>query len=208
MKPFAGKPMIAHSIAAAHQSGCFEAIVVSTDDEEIARVATEYGAEVPFKRPAELADDHTGTIEVIQHAVTRFAEDGVAPTHVCCVYATAPLLAPQSLREGLDKLTSTGMSYAVSVAAFPAPIQRALRIREDGALEPIWPENVSVRSQDLESTYHDAGQFYWGTAAAWAAGEPLHSSRSVPVVLPAHRVQDIDTPEDWLMAERLYGLLP
>lgn len=207
LKPFAGKPIIAHSIETALASGCFDQVVVSTDDAEIARVSVEYGAEVPFLRPAELADDHTGTTEVVQDAVRRLAESGSAPAYVCCVYATAPLLTPDLLREGFEKLTSSGRSFAFSVAAFPAPIQRALRIRPDGALEPLWPENVLVRSQDLEPTYHDAGQFYWGTAAAWLAGEQVHSSRSVPVVLPPYRVQDIDTPEDWVRAERLYELL-
>jgi pseudaminic acid cytidylyltransferase len=207
VKAFAGKPMIAHSIETAAASECFDLVVVSTDDDEIAAVATEYGAEVPFRRPAELADDHTGTTEVVQHAVRMLAGGGLTATYVCCIYATAPLLAPESLREGFEKLRSSGLSYAFSVAAFPAPIQRALRIRDDGALEPIWPENVFVRSQDLEPAYHDAGQFYWGTAEAWAAGEQVHSRRSVPVVLSSERVQDIDTPEDWVRAERLYELL-
>lgn len=207
IRDFAGRPMIAHSIQAAADSGCFDRIVVSTDDDEIAGVAREAGAEVPFLRPADLADDHAGTTEVIQHAVRALTADGSPVSHVCCIYATAPFLTAAFLREGYDALVASGRSYAFSVARFGSPVQRALRIRPDGTVEPIWPENRLVRSQDLEPAYHDAGQFYWGTAAAWAAAEPIHSSRSVPVVLPSHRVQDIDTPQDWVRAEYLYAAL-
>ena len=202
---FAGKPMLAHSLAAALDSGCFDRIVVSTDDEEIAAVARAYGADVPFLRPAELADDHTGTTAVVQHMVQALAHENYDA--VCCIYATAPFLTAEILREGRDALRSSGRSYAFGVAAFPAPIQRALRVRPDGAVEPLWPENVMARSQDLEPTYHDAGQFYWGRTDAWIAAEQVHSPSSMPVIVPAHRVQDIDTPEDWVRAEYLYAAL-
>ena len=204
--PFAGRPMIAHSITTAADSGCFDRVVVSTDDAEIAKVAAAAGAEVPFVRPPELADDYAGTVEVMQHAVSELAAVGPV-THVCCIYATAPFLTTDALRKGYEALLSSGLSYAFSVAGFSSPVQRALRIRPDGALEPIWPENALARSQDLEPAYHDAGQFYWGTTAAWLAAEPIHSARSVPVVLPSHRVQDIDTPEDWVRAEYLFAAL-
>lgn len=207
VRPFAGRPMIAHSIAVAQQSGCFDAIVVSTDDDEIAAVAEAHGAAVPFRRPAALADDHTGTTEVVAHAVQELTASGWDLSYVCCIYATAPLLTAEALSEGLERLRRSGASYAFGVAAFPAPIQRALRITDRGTLEPIWPENVLMRSQDLEPAYHDAGQFYWGTAAAWARGDQAHAAAAVPVVLPPYRVQDIDTPEDWERAEHLYELL-
>jgi len=181
--------------------------VVSTDDAEIADVARAAGAEVPFTRPDALADDHTGTVEVVQHAVAELVAEGSPVSYVCCIYATAPFLTTAALREGYDALLASGRSYAFSVARFGSAVQRALRIRPDGAVEPIWPENALVRSQDLEPAYHDAGQFYWGTTAAWAAAEPIHSARSVPVVLPAHRVQDIDTEEDWVRAEHLFAAL-
>jgi N-acylneuraminate cytidylyltransferase len=204
---FAGRPMITYSIRVAVESGCFDRVVVSTDDDEIAAVARQAGAEVPFVRPSRLADDHTGTIEVMQHAVERLATDRTQVSHVCCIYATAPFLTPEALREGFDALLASGRSYAFSVARFDSPIQRALRIRPDGAVEPIWPENAMVRSQDLEPAYHDAGQFYWGTVEAWTRAEPIHSAVSVPVVLPSHRVQDIDTEEDWVRAEYLFAAL-
>ena len=207
VRPFAGKPMIAHSIAAALESGCFDRIVVSTDDDEIAEIATTCGAEVPFRRPAELADDFAGTTAVMQHAVTTLEAEGAEASHVCCIYATAPFLTPQTLRDGYDLLINGGTSYVFGVAAFPSPIQRALRIRPDGGVEPIWPENVPVRSQDLEPAFHDVGQFYWGAAAAWRAAEPVHASAALALVVPAHRAQDIDTPEDWTRAEYLYAAL-
>ena len=199
--------MIGHSIAAAIAAGRFDRVIVSTDDPEVARIAVDHGADVPFVRPAELAGDHTGTVEVIQHAVRTLIDDGEPVEYACCIYATAPFVTPELLREGYERLLAGGRSYAFSVAAFGSPIQRALRIRPDGTLEPMWPENAQTRSQDLEPAYHDAGQFYWGTATAWLAGTPLHSSSAVPVVVPSHRVQDIDTPEDWVRAEYLFAAL-
>ena len=204
---FAGEPMIAHSIRAAAASDCFDRIVVSTDDDEIAAIATGLGAEVPFRRPPELSDDHTGTVAVVRHAVEALEADGTVLSHVCCIYATAPFLTSQTLRDGLETLLNSGSSYVFGIAQFTSPIQRALRIRDDGTVEPIWPENVDVRSQDLEPAFHDAGQFYWGTAEAWRTAEPLHSTAASALVLPAQRVQDIDTPEDWVRAEYLYAAL-
>lgn len=204
---FAGEPMIAHSIRAAAASDCFDRIVVSTDDDEIAEIAAGFGAEIPFRRPAELSDDHTGTVDVVRHAVSALEAAGPLLSHVCCVYATAPFLSPQTLREGLETLKSSASSYVFGVAEFTSPIQRALRIRDDRRVEPLWPENVDVRSQDLEPTFHDAGQFYWGTAEAWREAQPLHASSASALVLPSHRVQDIDTPEDWARAEYLYAAL-
>lgn len=197
--------MIAHSIIAAQESGAVDRIIVSTDDPAIAEVAAAHGAEVPFVRPAALADDYTGTTAVVQHAVQYLVDAGAAIDYACCLYATAPFITGELLAEGLRTLTTSHGSYAFSVAAYPAPIQRALRIREDGTLEPFWPENTLVRSQDLEPAFHDAGQFYWGTRQAWLEARAIHSPASVPVILPSHRVQDIDTPEDWVRAEFMYA---
>lgn len=207
VRPFCGKPMIAWSIEAARESGCFDRIVVSTDDPEIAGTALELGAEVPFMRPPELSDDHTGTMAVIAHAVTWLERRGEAPQQVCCVYATAPLLLPGDLRLGLARLEESGCDFAFSVASYPFPIQRALRIDRDGRVGMFWPEQFPTRSQDLEEAYHDAGQFYWGSAAAWLSGTAIFGSGSVPVILPRHRVQDIDTPEDWERAELMFKLM-
>lgn len=204
IKPFCGKPMIAWSVEAALQSGCCERVLVSTDDAEIAAVARQYGAEVPFIRPAELSDDHTGTIPVIAHAAAWLTEQGAAPQQVCCIYATAPFIAPQDIRRGLELLQANGCDYAFSVTSYPFPIQRAIRITQAGRIEMFDPEQFAVRSQDLEEAYHDAGQFYWGRSDAWLEGKAIFSPDAVPVVLPRHQVQDIDTPEDWLRAELMF----
>jgi pseudaminic acid cytidylyltransferase len=205
IKDFCGKPMIAWSIETARRSGLFGSIIVSTDDEAIAEVAREWGAEVPFVRPVALADEHTGLRDVMTHAIHAMGELGRRPEIMCCLLATAPLVRPKDLREGLEKLEARGVHFAYSVARFTSPIQRALRIRADGLLEMMWPEHRLTRSQDLEEAYHDAGQFYWGRSASFLdRSKWIPSPLSVPVVLPAERVQDIDTEEDWVRAEWLF----
>lgn len=204
IKFFFEKPMMAWSIEAALKANCFDRIIVSTDDEEIAAVARQYGAEVPFLRPADLANDYAGTIPVIQHAVDWLVCDGVLPNAVCCLYATAPFVQPEDLVSAFSHLTSSGCDYVFSVASFPAPIQRALRVTNEQRIEMFYPEHRETRSQDLEPAYHDAAQFYWGTRDAWQQAKPIFDSGSMPFVLPAHRVQDIDTLDDWLRAELLF----
>lgn len=207
IKLFCGKPMIAWSIEAALQSGCFDQIVVSTDDAEIAEVARQCGAQVPFMRPAELSDDHTGTIAVIAHAINWFAAQGQTPAQVCCLYATAPFVSADDLRRGLAVLTEKGSDYAFSVTSYAFPIQRAIRVTPAGCVEMFNAEHFNTRSQDLEEAYHDAGQFYWGRADAWTQGRIIFSPAAAPVMLPRHRVQDIDTPEDWTRAEWMFKAL-
>lgn len=195
--------MIAWSIEAALQSGCFDQVVVSTDDTEIAEVARAHGAAVPFMRPAELSDDHTGTTPVIRHAIEWFQRQGTAPEQVCCIYATAPFVRSEDIRKGLEILDMAYCEYAFSVTSYAFPIQRALRLTPEGRVEMFQPEHFNTRSQDLEEAYHDAGQFYWGRSSAWLAGKPIFSPAAAPVILPRYRVQDIDTPEDWERAEWL-----
>lgn len=207
IKSFCGKPMIAWSIEAALQSGCFDHVVVSTDNAEIAEIARRCGAQVPFVRPATLSDDHTGTTAVISHAIDWFAAQGETLTQVCCLYATAPFVAAEDLRTGLQVLTESGADYAFSVTGYAFPIQRAIRITNANRVEMFNPEHFNTRSQDLEEAYHDAGQFYWGKASAWLNREMIFSSISAAVMLPRHRVQDIDTPEDWLRAELMFSTL-
>jgi len=204
IKEFVGKPIIAYSIEAAITSELFDKVIVSTDAKEIAECAIKYGAEVPFLRPKELSDDYTGTIEVIKHCLSWLKKNGYSAKYACCIYATAPLLKPTYLREGLKLLENSEGSYSFSVVPFDAPIQRALRINPDNEIEMIWPENENRRSQDLEETYYDAGQFYWGSSSAFLEGKPIFTTASSPVVVPRHLAQDIDTMEDWLLAENLY----
>lgn len=204
IKPFCGKPMIAWSIEAALESGCFDRVVVSTDDAEIAEVARQQGAEVPFMRPAEFSDDHTGTIPVIRHAIETMNSQGRLVEQACCLYATAPFIRAEDLRQGLDILQASDADYAFSMTSYAFPIQRALRLTREGRVEMFNPEHFTTRSQDLEEAYHDAGQFYWGRADAWLQGKMIFSPTSLPVMLPRHRVQDIDTLEDWVRAEWLF----
>jgi pseudaminic acid cytidylyltransferase len=204
IRAFCGKPIIAYSIAAALETGLFDQIVVSTDDDEIASVARTSGAATPFMRPKEIADDFTGTNAVVKHAVSWFAERSHDVTHACCIYATAPLIQPRYITEGYEALAASDAAFAFSVTSYAFPIQRALRLTAEGRVDSIHPEHRMTRSQDLEHAYHDAGQFYWGTARAFLEDTPLFSPRSIGVVLPRFLVQDIDTPEDWEQAEFMY----
>jgi pseudaminic acid cytidylyltransferase len=206
IRNFLGQPIIAYSIAACLKSGLFDHVVVSTDDAEIADVAMAFGAEVPFTRPAALSNDHEGTAAVVKHALTWFAQNKTPASLCCCVYATAPFVRAQDLAGGLRTLESSGKQYAFSVARYDFAVQRALRETTDG-LQPLYPEFASTRSQDLVETCHDAGQFYWGRADAFLADVPLFSPASAPVFLPRHRVQDIDTLEDWQRAEVMFKTL-
>lgn len=204
IKIFGGKPMIAWSIEAALQSACFDRVIVSTDDVEIAEVASAYGAEVPFMRPAELSDDNTATAPVIAHAIAWHNSYDKQVDAVCCIYATAPFVSARYLQQGLQILQDSGADFAFSVTSYSFPIQRAIRITSNQRVEMFQPEHFSTRSQDLEEAWHDAGQFYWGTSNAWLAQKPLFSHDSAPVLLPRHRVQDIDTLEDWARAELMF----
>jgi N-acylneuraminate cytidylyltransferase len=207
IRPFAGRPMLHLAIEIARGSGAFDRVVVSTEDAEVAAVAREGGAEVPFVRPSELADDHTPTLPILQHAVRWLEGHGGCPALVCCLYATCPLLDPADLARGRAPLDARPeLCFAFSATTFPFPIQRALR-RSGAGVEPIFPQWIASRSQDLEEAWHDAGQFYWGRKEAWAQGLPVFAPHSAPVPLPRHRVQDIDTPEDWERAEWLHRAL-
>jgi pseudaminic acid cytidylyltransferase len=203
IKPFFGKPMIAWSIEAASASRLFDHIVVSTDDEEIGEVAKAYGAEVPFVRPAELSDDHTGTSPVIAHSIHWYRQNGLLPDPVCCIYATAPFVVASDLVRGLQALEDSGADFAFSATTYAFPIQRAIKLSEDRRVEMFQPEHFHTRSQDLDEAYHDAGQFYWGRAGAWLDGSPIFGHRSTIVAIPRFRAQDIDTAEDWEQAEFL-----
>jgi len=204
IKDFCGKPMIAWSIEAAKASGYFDRIIVSTDDHEIAEIARQWGADVPFMRPPELSDDYTGTIPVIRHAVQWLDANESKVDYACCVYATAPFVSVQDLKAGWELIDGSDYDYAFSVTSYGFPIQRAIRMTEQGRVAMFNPENFMTRSQDLEEAWHDAGQFYWGTAKAWCEEKVIFGEGSVPVKLPRHRVQDIDTPEDWTRAEWLF----
>ncbi len=207
IKRFAGKPIIAYSITAAKMSGLFRRIIVSTDSEQIAGVAQEYGSEVPFMRPAELSDDFTETAAVILHTLNWLRKDERLPDYFCCIYATAPFIQVRFIREGLSRLRQENAISALSVTSFGYPILRALKTDENGLLKMFWPEHKTTRSNDLPEAYHDAGQFYWARTKGFLEEKTFFSSKAIPIMLPRQLVQDIDTPEDWEFAEHLYNAL-
>ena len=207
IRPFRGRPMIAWSIEAARAAGCFDHIFVSTDDQEIAAVARSHGAEVPFLRPAHLADDQATTQAVVLHALQWCEQQGLAPHAVCCLYATAPFVQPADLvAAGLLLEAAPIGSFVFTATSFPFPIQRAIHIDVVGRSAMFQPEHFNTRSQDLEEAFHDAGQFYWARPQAWATSLNLFDDGR-PLILPRWRVQDIDNQEDWTRAEFLHQLL-
>ena len=203
-KEFAGKPLIVYSIEAAKNSGLFDKVIVSTDSVEVADIARNYGADVPFMRPAELSNDVVGTRPVTNHAISYCIEHFFKPEFCCCIYATAPFLQVEYLKQGLSLLKAQAdKSFAFSVTSFPFPIQRAISINESG-ISPMFADQIGKRSQDLEEAFHDAGQFYWGKTDDYLSKKKIFSHHSLPVALPRYLVQDIDTLEDWQRAELMY----
>jgi pseudaminic acid cytidylyltransferase len=206
IRPFCGRPLIAYSISAALESNLFDAVVVSTDDPEIASISESCGAVTACPRPPELSDDHTGTLPVIAHAIKWWESNNSSVGIGCCIYATAPFLTAEDLRRGRAIIDEhEDAEFVFSVTSFSFPIFRALQIRENGTVGMFWPENELKRSQDLPPAWHDAGQFYWGTKNAFLSHEGFFSARSYPVPIPRYRVQDIDTMEDWACAERMFA---
>lgn len=206
VRRFAGRPVIEYAVAAARDSGLFDRIVVSTDSDAIAAAAEAAGAEVPFRRDAGLADDFATTAAVLADALERLGGAG-AVSHACCIYPAAPFLRPEDLRAGWDVVRTPGTLSAFAVTAYPGPIQRALRIGDDGTLRMVWPEHRDTRSNDLPQAWRDAAQFYWVDAALFLRERVLYGETSRPVPIPRHRAHDIDTEEDWQLAELVYGAL-
>jgi len=204
IRDFCGRPMIEWTIRALQQSGAVERIVVSTDDDEIAAMARSLGAETPFARPKALADDHAATLPVMSHAVGELRAQGWHLDRVCCAYATAPLMRASDLRGAAEALDTSSARYVFSCTTFAFPVQRALRSTPEGGVEPMFPESIRMRSQDLPEAFHDAGQFYWGRSEAFQSQEAIFTPQSRPFMVPRYRVQDIDTPEDWIRAELLF----
>lgn len=203
---FHGKPIVQWVIEAADASGCFDSIVVSTDDPEIAAVARASGALVPFLRPAELSDDHTPTVPVIAHALKTLEQSGASYQAACCIYPTAVFASSEMIRKGLSLLDSGGCNYVISVIPYPHPIERALRLTPNSTTRMENPQHVATRSQDLQPSLHDAGQFYWGLSAAWVSGEPILSGGTKAIVLGSTEARDIDNEQDWQIAEQLFSL--
>jgi N-acylneuraminate cytidylyltransferase len=206
IKAFMGRPIIRYAIEAALESQLFDTVVCSTDDDEIARVALAAGAQVPFMRPANIADDHAITADVIAHAVNYLLANGCQVQSVCCLYATAAFVTAQQLRDAYTLFQQQPCDFVFSATAFDFPIQRAIYLKEGGRVEMFYPEYALTRSQDLTPAFHDAGQFYWGTATAWLEKRRIFSPNSAAFIVPSHEVQDIDTLDDWRRAELLFQL--
>ena len=204
IRDFHGRPIIAWPIEVAHRSELFDRIIVSTDDHEIAEVASREGVDIPFIRPSELANDKIGIVPVVQHAIQKLHDVGISIRELCLIYATAPFIRSSDLRRGQAMLRAEHCDYALAVTTFPFPIQRALKKTVNERLTMFQPEHFHSRSQDLEPAYYDAAQFCWGTAEAWIENRRIYGSGSVPVMLPRYLVQDIDNEEDWVTAEWMF----
>lgn len=206
IKSFLGKPIIAYSIETAIESKLFDKVIVSTDDAEIAKVAENYGAEVPFLRPAKLSDDFSGTHEVVGHAVKFLLDEGIDVEVACCLYATAPLIQQEDLKEAFKLFKQDGWDSVFAAAEFSYPIFRSFQCTKSGGLKMFFPEHYQTRSQDLPTAIHDAGQFYWASAKTWVEPPKGFSESSTVIKIPSWRVQDIDTLEDWKRAEMIFKL--
>ena len=208
IKHFHGKPIIAHVIERALASGCIDRVIVSTDDVEIAEVAKKYGAEVPFMRPPEFADDFATTSVVIEHAIKWLSDHQQKPDYMCVIYPTAPFITSENLKESLSVLQQTpSKKFCFGVCEFPSPIQRSFSISEKGEIAMFQPEHFNTRSQDLERAFFDAGQFYWGTTDDFLSGNGMFTPDAIPFLLPLNQVQDIDTLEDWQRAELIFKVM-
>lgn len=201
VRNFAGKPIITYSIQAAVESGCFAEVMVSTDDKEIAQISEQYGAKIPFFRSEQNSDDYSTIADVIVEVLESYEKIGTKFEYFCCLLPTAPFVTAKRLKEGLALIQSSGADSVVPVTRFGYPIQRALKIEKDGALKMFWPENYPKRSQDLEPSFHDVGQFYWGKADVLKQTLRLFTENSRPLIIPESEVQDIDSEEDWKIAE-------
>lgn len=207
INPFMGHPIISYSIRAANDSKLFDSVIVSTDDDEIAQVAEEYGAVVPFRRPTELADDFTATVPVIAHAIEAYGH--IRDTKIdlaCCIYPCSPFIQPDDLRNAEELTHSKNIDFVYPVTEYAHPVQRAMIMDDDGKMSFIMSEYELTRTQDLPITYHDAGQFYFGKAEAWLSHKRMHTD-GIGMAIPHWRVVDIDTEDDWKRAEALYNTL-
>lgn len=203
IKEFCGKPMIAWAIDAALQSRLFDHVIVSTDDDEIADIAKNCGAETPFVRPDELADDITPTVPVIAHAVKSCLDKEWVVEYACCIYPCVPFLQSDDLIAAFYLLQNNNANFVYPVTEYAHPIQRAMRQLLNGQMQFVNPEYELTRTQDLEKTYHDCGQFYWGKASAWLDHKRMHTD-GLGMAIPNWRVVDIDSMDDWKRAEDIY----
>jgi len=206
IKIFLGFPIIKYSIETAIKSECFDEVMVSTDDKEIAEVAKKLGAKIPFFRSKATSDDFATTADVIEEVLLGYKNINKNFEYGCCIYPTAPFVSAERLREGFDILKSKRADSVLPVVRFSYPIQRALKI-ENGRLLMIWPENLNERSQDLMPAYHDCGQFCWFKVKKFLENKKVLTENTFPIIVPESEIQDIDTEEDWKIAEMKFKIL-
>jgi len=206
IRNFCGHPIIKYSIDAAIQAGCFEEVMVSTDDVEIAEISQNYGAKIPFYRTENTSNDFAMTADVIEEVILEYKKIGKNFDYLCCIYPTAPFIDPDKLKKGFELLQEKDAESAIPVVRFSYPIQRALKVEND-QLTMINPENMNKRSQDLMPAFHDVGQFYWVNTEKFLKTKKLFSDFTVAIEVPESEVQDIDTEEDWKIAEMKYRIL-
>ncbi len=204
IRPFLGKPIMAYGIEAALQSGIFEEVMVSTDNQEIAAIAQQYGATFPFFRSDQTSGDFATTVDVLLEVIEKYEAKGFYFDYACCIYPTAPFITPQKLTSAFELLKNGRYDSVFPVLPFSFPIQRALRINEDNRIEMCQPENLSMRSQDLEATYHDSGQFYFFHTKTIKEQKRLWTDNTGVIVLTEMEAHDIDNEEDWMVAEFKY----
>ena len=207
IKFFVQKEIIYYSIKAALNSKLFDKIIVSTDSKAIAKIAEKYGAEVPFVRPANISDDQTATIPVIKHAIKFYESQNILIDDVCCIYATAPFIQSTDIKETFKILKSHKWDYVFVATKYNHPIYRSFKKDKNAGTKMLYTNQFNSRSQDLEDIYHDAGQFYWGTADAWKKNTKIFSKNSTFKTIPSWRVNDIDTIDDWKRAEFMFQIL-
>lgn len=206
IKEFCGKPILAYSIEAALQSGVFDKVMVSTDDQEIARIAEQYGAQVPFFRSEKTANDFATTNDVLLEVLEELDKREESYDLACCLYPTAPFVTAEKLRDAVEKLLESDADTLIPVVSFSYPPQRAMIVK-DGRLVFEYPQYLDSRSQDLEPHYHDVGQFYVFRTAAFRVNRKLMVGNILPMVVSELEVQDIDNQTDWEIAEMKYRLM-
>lgn len=200
IRNFCGYPIISYSIKAALESGCFDEVMVSTDDKEISEISQKYGAKIPFLRSEKNSNDYATTADVILEVISSYQNFGKNFDYFCCIYPTAVFVTAEKLKKAQDLLISSMADSLVPVARFSFPIQRAVRIK-NGLIEYFWPNEMDKRSQDLEESFHDCGQFYFAKTNKFLESKKLFTDNTIALEMKESEVQDIDNEEDWRMAE-------
>lgn len=206
IRNFLGKPIIAYSIDTALESDLFDEVMVSTDDAVVADVATKFGANIPFLRSKKTASDNATTVDVLLEVLTKYQEQGINFRYACCIYPTAPFISNYRLEVALLKMKRENLDSVIPVTPFSYPVQRSFTMIDD-KLEMMMPEHMNTRSQDLDTAYHDCGQFYWFDVERLMASKSLMTQNTGAIILPELEVQDIDQESDWKLAELKYQLI-